>query len=492
MDVHLTLRGRRDLAGQLYRQLRAAILDGRLAPGQRLPSTRELARQVGVSRKTTLDVFERLLAEGWLRARAGSGTFVAEAIEGLGGRARAAAPSQAALAAAPAPAFTSPWAGLSDGIPAAMPDVMPLPRAGLDYDFVGGVTEKRGFPFDKWRRCVTHALRRQAHGQGAYRDPAGEQALRLAIARYLGFSRAVTCNWADVVVTQGAQQAIDLLARVVARPGDVVAVEDPGYPPARLVLAAQGARVVPVPVDEEGIVVAALPPRARLVYVTPSHQFPLGMPMSLARRAQLLEWAQRHGALVVEDDYDGEFRFDGRPMESLKSLDAPGCVAYVGTFSKTIFPELRIGYVVPPAALALPLRRAKQMADWHSESLMQEALARFLLDGDFARHLRRMHKTYAARRAILLAHLRGGLARWLAPVPAAAGIHLAARLRAPLAEDELVRLAGQAGIGLHGISPMYAGRPPEPGLLFGYGQIEVEAIDAGLGRLAALLARHVG
>ena len=484
MDVHLTIHGRHDLAGQLYRQLRTAILDGRLVPGERLPSTRDLALQIGVSRKTTLDVFEHLIAEGYLRSRAGSGTFVAEATEGL--RARPPVTSPAAQLASPTPPvriFDTPWNN--------MPAVLPLPRPNVVYDFVGGVTEKRLFPFDVWRRCVAHALRQQARGRGGYHDPAGDQALRLAISRYLAFSRAVVCAWADIVVTHGAQQAIDLIARVLVRPGDTVAMEDPGYPPARIALQALGANVVPVPVDAEGLIVDALPPHAKLVYVTPSHQFPLGMPMSLARRAQLLDWAQRHDALIVEDDYDSEFRFDGRPMESLKSLDAAGCVAYVGTFSKTIFPELRIGYVVPPASLVVPLRHAKQVADWHSESLMQAALAKFMLDGDFSKYLRRMHKEYAARRNALLRHLRGPLAPWLAPVPSAAGIHMAAQLQTPLPEAALVKLAEGVGVGLYGTARMYVARPPQPGLLVGYGHVNVTEIDAGLGKLAEMLSRVV-
>ncbi|CAJ0791875.1 HTH-type transcriptional regulatory protein GabR [Ralstonia condita] len=482
MDVHLTIHGRHDLAGQLYRQLRTAILEGRLVAGERLPSTRDLALQIGVSRKTTLDVFERLIAEGYLQARAGSGTFVAEATGGLRGHAPQRSPAeQLASPVPPARAFATPWNDV--------PDVLPMPRTRIDYDFVGGVTEKRLFPFDTWRRCVSHALRQQARGRGAYHDPAGDQSLRLAVSRYLAFSRAVVCTWADILVTHGAQQAIDLIARVVVRPGDTVAVEDPGYPPVRIALQALGANVVPVPVDAEGLVVEALPPHARLVYVTPSHQFPLGMPMSLARRAQLLDWAQHHDALIVEDDYDSEFRFDGRPMESLKSLDAAGCVAYVGTFSKTIFPELRIGYAVPPPSLVAPLRRAKQVADWHSESLMQAALAKFMLDGDFGKYLRRMHKEYAARRHALLRHLRGSLARWMAPVPSTAGIHMAAQLRPPLSEATIVQLAQGVGVGLYGMERMYVATAPQPGLLVGYGHVNVAEIDSGLSRLTDALAK---
>lgn len=473
MDVHLSIHGRQDLAGQLYRQLRAGIVNGRLAPGERLPSTRDLATQLGVSRKTTLDVFERLIAEGYLRSRAGDGTFVAQ--------------EMTRLPSAPAPVSPSPGSG---SIWETLPDALPMtaPGAAPAFDFVGGVTDKTLFPFDKWRSCVGHALRLQARGRGTYRDPAGEQELRLAVSRYLAFSRAVVSNWQDVIVTQGAQQAIDLVARVVIRPGDVVAVEDPGYPPARIAFSALGARIADVPVDAEGLVVDALPDNARIVYVTPSHQFPLGMAMSLERRIALLEWAQRRGALVLEDDYDGEFRFMGRPMESLKSLDSTGAVAYLGTFSKTIFPELRIGYVIPPAPLSKAMRGAKQVGDWHSCTMTQTALAKFMLDGYFAKHLRRMHKEYAARRAALLQHLDGPLAQWFAPNAPAAGIHLVARLKTELEERDLIARAAAASIGLYGIAGMYRGRQPVPGILFGYGGIGVADIHAGMEKLAGVMA----
>ncbi|MGO4577643.1 PLP-dependent aminotransferase family protein, partial [Cupriavidus sp. 2TAF22] len=237
-----------------------------------------------------------------------------------------------------------------------------------------------------------------------------------------------------------------------------------------------------------GLVVDALPDNARIVYVTPSHQFPLGMAMSLERRMALLEWAQRRGALVVEDDYDGEFRFMGRPMESLKSLDNAGVVAYVGSFSKTIFPELRIGYVIPPAPLGNAMRRAKQAGDWHSCTMTQTALAKFMLDGYFAKHLRRMHKEYAARREALLAHLNGPLAPWFTAHAPAAGIHLAAHLKTGEDERALIVRAAAASIGLYGISGMYAGRQAEPGLLFGYGGIGVADIHAGMEKLAGVMA----
>ncbi|MBF3873758.1 MocR-like pyridoxine biosynthesis transcription factor PdxR [Burkholderia pseudomallei] len=491
MDLQISLRDRRDLAGQIYRQLRAAIVDGRLAAGARLPSTRELARQLGVSRKTTLDAFERLASEGFLLARTGNGTFVAGGLTRVPGAREPAANGSGTRAQAPRAdgrdaALARAHAGWSD-VPAGLS--MPPPHAPLAFDFRGGVTDKMHFPWDDWRRSIQHALRAQARSSGDYRDPAGEPELRDAIARYVGFSRAVACDWRDVIVTQGAQQALDLLARVLVRPGDIVAVEEPGYPPARAAFAALGACVIGVPVDAHGLVVAQLPDDARFVYVTPSHQFPLGMPMSLERRVALLEWAQRRRAVIVEDDYDCEFRFEGRPLEPLKSLDRAGLVAYVGTFSKTLFPELRIGYAVPPRSLNLALRKAKQIVDWHACTLTQTALARFIADGAFARHLRRIHRRYDARRRLLAAHLHGALSHWLRPVIPAAGIHLTARFATGIDERAALDAARDADIDLHGISAFYADSPAESGILFGYGGIDAPAIDVALTRLAGVLKR---
>lgn len=473
MDIQITVAGRRDLGNQIYQQLRGSIVEGRLPAGERLPSTRDLALQLGVSRKTTLDVYERLIAEGFLASRTGDGTFVAEGLSVMPAPARA-------RGAMPRPAKV--WQ--------RVPEALSMPRPGerQRYDYLGGVTDKSLLHAEAWRRSVANALRTQMRGRGIYRDPAGEQELRLAIARYVGFSRGVSCQWQDVIVTQGAQQAIDLAARVMVNPGDTVAVEEPGYPPVRAALLALGARVVPVRVDAHGLRVDRLPEQARLVYVTPSHQFPLGMPMSLERRLALLEWAARRGALVVEDDYDGEFRFEGRPVESLKSLDRAGVVAYVGTFSKTLFPELRTGYVVPPAGLAGDFLKARQLNDWHGCSLTQTALGRFMLDGEFGRHVRRVQKHYAERREVLLGHLRGPLSPWLEPVAPVAGIHMVAFLRKGLDESTVIARARPEGIGLYGVAGFYAGRSARQGLLFGYGDMPVGDIDASMTRLRSLLA----
>jgi len=474
LELHLALNGRQDLAGQLYRQLRTAILDGRLAAGDRLPPMRFLAERLQVSRKTVSEAYERLAAEGFLQGKVGSGTYVNAHLS----------PAEPPSTASAALRANSRWQTL------ATKPRMP-PQLAVRYNFAGGTTDKRRFPFDAWRACLLRALRLQARSPAFYAETLGYPELRLAISRYLAINRAVRCDWNDILVSQGAQQAIDLLARVMLEPGDLAVVEEPGYPPVRRVFEAAGARVLGVPVDDEGLRVDCLPVEAKLVYVTPSHQFPLGRPMSLKRRLELLEWARSRQALIIEDDYDGEYRFDGRPLESLQSLDREGRVAYIGTFSKTLFPELRIGYLLMPAALRAELTMAKQVADQHSENLQQMALAHFISNGEFAKHTRRVQREYAQRRQRLLSRIAGDLSPWLEALPAAAGIHLAARLRRPLDTAQLCAQLAERGILLMDLAPFYAEGPPMPGLLFGFGAIETVDIDPALDILRELLERNL-
>jgi GntR family transcriptional regulator / MocR family aminotransferase len=350
VDLQVSLAGRGDLAARIYRQLLDAILDGRLRAGERLPPTRELARRLEVSRNTVATAYDRLTAEGFLVGKVGAGTFVSTApITRLRSR------SAPAGGARPRPSWRTA-------------EPVMLPRAGEDpvYDFRVGMPDPRLFPLETWRRLVARELKPAALRSAAYADPGGRPDLRAAIARYVGVSRSVRTGADDVLVTNGAQQGLDLIGRVLIEPGAMVAVEEPGYPPARAVFESHGARVVGVPVDSDGLDVTALPRSAALVYVTPSHQFPMGIPMSLARRTALLEWAERAGAVVVEDDYDSEFRFSDRPLEPLQSLDTAGRVVYVGSFSKTLLPGLRLGFLVPPASLRSALRAAKQLSDWRA------------------------------------------------------------------------------------------------------------------------------
>jgi GntR family transcriptional regulator / MocR family aminotransferase len=297
---------------------------------------------------------------------------------------------------------------------------------------------------------MADALRESSVGRGAYTDPAGHAGLRAAIARHIGVARTVRAAPEDVLITNGTQQAVDLIARVLIEPGDVAAVEDPGWVPPRVLLETMGARVVRVPVDAEGLAVDALPARTRMVYVSPSHQFPLGVAMSLRRRLELLSWAERTGAAIVEDDYDSEFRYAGRPVEPLHSLDRSGRVLYVGSFSKTLLPTLRLGFCVAPPSLRLPLRKAKFVADWHTTLPVQAALAGYIDQGQFARHIRRTRRIYQARRDRITQTLARDFPDLLDPIPAVAGLHVAAHLRITSADDEaVVDHARRAGVGIY-------------------------------------------
>ncbi|MEU9837199.1 PLP-dependent aminotransferase family protein [Streptosporangium sp. NPDC048047] len=504
MDVHVTLTGRGDLSARIYRQLREAVLDGRLRPGERLPPTRELARRLKVSRNTVSIAYDRLTAEGFLVGRVGAGTFVCDEPPGrtlprsapAGGDVR---PRAFWRSAAPDPrtgtaALPEPGNGavlLRD--PQTGAATLREPDAGAavppPYDFRVGVPDPELFPLETWRRLLARELRAALVRPAGYADPAGHPGLREAIARYAGVSRSVRAGAADVLVTAGAQQALDLVGRVLIEPGDLVAVEEPGYPPARTLLRSLGARVTGVPVDAEGLVVSALPDAARLVYVTPSHQFPLGTPMSLTRRAALLKWAVRRGAVVVEDDYDSEFRFEDRPLEPLQSLDRDGHVVYVGSFSKTLLPALRLGFLVAPASLLPALRAARMLTDRHGEPSAQAALARFLDEGLMGRHIRRATREYAARRERVAAALRRDFAGLLDPVPSAAGLHLCARVSSGVRLDpgEVVSRARTAGVAVEALAAYCAETPAQAGLVIGYGAITPERIAPGMRRLAEIV-----
>jgi GntR family transcriptional regulator/MocR family aminotransferase len=459
--LQVSLSGRGDLAARIYRQLLDAILDGRLRPGERLPPTRELARQLEVSRNTVATAYERLTAEGFLVGKVGAGTFVGSV-------------TRQRSRTAPAGRGVQPRAGWRvDGpVMAGRADV---PR----YDFRVGMPDPTLFPLETWRRLVLRELKPSAVRAPAYVDPAGHDGLREAIARYIGVSRSVRTGGDDVIVTSGAQQALDLIGRVLVGPGDRVVVEEPGYPPARALFASLGARVVGVPVDASGLDVSRLPSSAALVYVTPSHQFPLGTPMSLARRSALLDWAERCGAVVVEDDYDSEFRFSDRPLEPLQSIDTGGRVVYVGSFSKTLLPRLRLGFLVAPASLQPAVRAAKQLTDWHGELTNQAALARLIDEGLLARHIRRAGRVYAARRSLILSTLSESFADWLTVVPSAAGLHIAARALPGNDVDAVLARASASGVAVESLAG-YCTADPQPGLVLGYGLASLDHIAPGL------------
>ena len=472
MELHISLQGRKGLAEQLYQQLRDGIDSGRLAAGTQLPPSRLLAEQLGVSRKTVAEAYSRLTYDNLLSGQVGKGTFITPAAT-RSASSGTSIPLASAATLAKWQARANPLADLK------------LPM--LRYDFIGGASSKVQFPFDDWRRCSQYALRQIRHSSARYSAHQGLPELREAIARHIAFARGVRCSSQDVVVCNGAQQALDLITRVLVEPGCQVAMEDPGYTPARQLFLAQGAELQCVPVDAEGMCVEQIAEGTRLIYVTPSHQFPLGMPMSPARRQALLERAAALGAIIIEDDYDSEFRYEGRPTDSLQSLDRHGLVAYVGTFSKTLLPELRLGYCIVPEALREAICIAKQLTDWHTPTLNQWALAQFISEGSLQKHIRRVHEVYAARRECILARLQGDLAPWFEAVPATAGYHLSALARGELDVEFLISMARKVEVGLYSLAPFHARVPVRQGLLLGFGAIERLDIDPALDRLRDVL-----
>jgi len=475
MELHIRLDGRKGLAEQLYRQLRAGIDSGHLAAGTQLPPTRLLAEQLGVSRKTVAEAYSRLTYDNLLSGVVGRGTFIT-------------------------PRHTLRQ-GDSEHIPLAAADTLErwrqratiLAQRALDapsrYDFIGGASSKSQFPYDQWRSCMNYALRRsQRHPERQF-SAQGLPELREAITHHIAFTRGIQCAPSDVLVCNGAQQALDLIARVLVEPGCKVAMEDPGYPPARQLFQALGARLQSVPVDDQGLCVEQIEDDTRLIYVTPSHQFPLGMSMAAPRREALLARAAELGALIIEDDYDCEFRYQGPAAEALQRMDRHGLVAYVGTFSKTLLSELRLGYAVLPPAVLQAACVAKHLSDWHSPTLQQWALARFLAEGHLNKHIRRCHEVYSARRERILARLGGDLAPWFDAVPTSAGFHLSALAKPGVDVELLISLARKVEVGLYSLAPFFSEAPVRPGLLLGFGAIELLDIDPALDRVADTLQR---
>lgn len=479
LEFEIALPGRNSgqLVNQLHRQLRAAIVGGRLSSGSRLPPTRKLASELGVSRNTIVAAYDLLLSEGYVNGKVGSGHYVTDAARHQPASRRTPAHNPIALIA-------PSWRRLP------LPTPHPLPEK-IRYDFRFGHPDVTQFPHRIWQRLSARALRQAIRSGEAAGPPEGLDVLRGAITHHISFSRAVACRPDDVVVTNGAQQGFSLLAQLLVRPGKtVVAVENPGYPPARFAFAALGAKVRPVPVDAEGIVVSRLPRDANIIFVTPTHQSPLGITLSASRRTQLLAFARENSAVIIEDDYDSEFRFGDRPHDALQMLDKSGLVFYVGTFTKSLLPGLRMGFVVSPPWATEALIAAKRLADGQSAVILQSTLAAFILEGHLARYVRKMRKVYSSRYGAVRMALAEFLPDLLEPIPTSAGIHCAAQFRNDFDMSDVMRRATKAGIAIEDLDRYWIGAPWKSGLAFGYGVMDEARIAEGIACLAKVLKQE--
>ncbi len=469
---------------ELYTHMRLAILSGELKDGMKLPSTRALADELNISRNTVLNAYRQLLAEGYLESREGSGTFVAHVLPDL-------------LLTAPHPDWRTPKAArpsraesprllLSARAQAQVSASQP-PTLGKPRPFLAEVPALDVFPYQLWSRLAVRQARRMPTSSFMYQDSSGYPPLREAIAAHVAVSRQVHCIPEQVMIVPGSQGALDLAVRLLLNAGDPVWMEDPGYPGARGALLGAGARIVPVPIDKDGLMVSAgieRAPEARLVYLTPSHQFPLGVTMSLTRRLALLDWAKRANAYILEDDYDSEFRFETRPLATLQGLDEVERVIYIGTFSKVLFPSLRVGYMILPSALIDPILKVRRLVDIHSPLMEQAVLADFMTEGHFRRHLRRMRTLYAERR---LALLEAAQKLPLEMDSAEAGIQCVGWLPDGMDDLTVVNKAADYDLRLTPISSFSIEPLARKGLLLGYGGFSVQEIKAGVKRLGALL-----
>ena len=484
------------LSKQLYDGLRQAILRGQLRPGARLPSTRSIADEFEISRNVALSAYEQLFSEGYLDTKVGSGTSVARCLPdellSIGARAPAAVQRIShrrklsmrgkVIAKDISKIHCGPASSTS---PICLYTAPHQPRA-----FESGLPDTTAFPFKIWSQLLAKHWRHPHRELLTYGDPGGLKSLREAISVYLRTARAVRCDSNQIVIVNGAQHALDLTARLLIDPGDTVLVEDPGYPGARIALQAAGAKLSPVPIDAQGAnihVVNEKLKRPRVVFVSPSHQFPLGVTMTVTRRLELLDAANRWGAWVLEDDYDSEYRYAGKPLPALQGLDGTGRVLYMGSFSKTLFPSLRLGFLVLPPDLVEPFRQARSIMDGHSPITEQAVLADFITEGHFARHIRRMRAIYQERQSVLFEELMRELAGFLEVHPADGGMHLVGRL--PKGVDDVVasQRAAAYGVFTRPISYCSIRSAKQGGLLLGYAALAPEQIRDGVQKLATAL-----
>jgi GntR family transcriptional regulator/MocR family aminotransferase len=491
---------RHGLSRQLYQALRARVLDGRLASGTRLPASRDLAAALSISRNSVVRAYDQLYAEGFIEGRVGDGTYVAKL---------------SSLALPSGKLSTKPSTGFSTDLPTALSTIqldspvfpsskvihsnalervekhhLAQPPSGPPRAFRVGVPAFDLFPFDVWAKLNAAFWRKPDLQQLCYGDAQGDARLRGLVAAYLRSSRGLHCSAEQIVITSGAQQAISLCAQLLVDPGDIVAVENPGYRAAGHAFAVAGGDVRGVPVDSDGLDCAALAAldHCRLAYVTPSHQYPTGVVMSLARRLELLAWAGRNDGWIVEDDYDGEYRYSGAPLAPLAALDRGGRVLYVGTFGKVAFPALRLGYLVLPPGLVDAFARRRAVDVRHSEVSTQAVMAEFMAAGHFQRHIRRMRRAALARRDALLAGWPEAVAGVGAMPTVVAGLHVTVPVQSVEREHELIAQAAGVGIEINGLSsywlPATAPSQIRAGMVLGFAAVPPAAVDTALASLA--------
>jgi GntR family transcriptional regulator / MocR family aminotransferase len=468
---------------QLYEWFRQAIIAGQLQPGQRVPSTRSLAAELKISRISVSSAYEQLQAEGYLETFVGAGTCVAksipdEAFRAIGKRSHI---SERVLRRESPRRISSRVVSMR---------VKPQTWSNSLVAFRMSLPALEEFPIDVWSKLVNRHSRSQTRQLMAYGDAMGHWPFREAIAEYLGAVRAVRCEPSQILVTTGSQQGIQLSAQVLLDVDRQVWFEEPGYPGARQALRMAGAQVVPVPVDEEGLNVKEgirRAGKAHAVYITPSHQYPLGMTMSASRRMQLLNWAAHTGAWIIEDDYDSEFRFGARPISSLQGLDISARVIYVGTLSKVMFPALRLGYVVVPKDLVESFSTVRDASDQFSSTLYQAVMTAFIRGGHFARHIRKMRMLYMERRAALVEAIQNQLGNKLEIVGSEAGMHLVALLPQGVSDIAVAKKAAKIGISAMPLSSCYLDRTIRSGLILGYGGTDPQQIRDGVRKLATLI-----
>jgi GntR family transcriptional regulator/MocR family aminotransferase len=459
--------------------LRSEILDGRLRPGARLPATRDLARQYGLARGTIVSAFDQLKAEGYVEGSAGSGTYVNRVL-----------PDDLLHVGRPPRTDDGPrrspprrLSGFAQRV-----ELFPGLTARRIRAFRADQPALDLFPITLWAQVAAHRLRRASTDLLLGSNPMGYPPLQEAVADYLTAARGVKCAPAQIAIVAGAQAALDLAARALVEPGDCVCLEDPGYVGAAHVFEALGARIAGVAVDGDGMQVPSRQLRnVRLAYITPAHQFPLGIGMSLPRRLALLDWARDSGAMIVEDDYDAEYRYAGRPMPALQGLDRDGCVLYAGSFSKVLFPSLRLGYLVIPLDLVDRFAAIQSVTWRHAPLLDQAILSDFITEGHFGRHVRRMREVYAERRGVLLEASRKRLAGLLEITGVEAGLQTAGWLRSGISGDAATRAAAARDVEVTPLSRYARGRMPRDGLKIGFAAVDAEEIRRGVRELAAAL-----